>query len=138
MGDCISALYAEGIHCEQTFEPFFLRETRRKLWAAVYRSDKTLATFFGRPPMMSWRYSERKLPLDLSDETIVTSDPEKLNDALSKLDPEGWNIEGKICPTSWIRIRCQLSVLRERMLEQSLSGEPRPDVAQKLQYVIYP
>ena len=134
MGDCISALYAEGIHCEETFdEPFFLRESRRRIYAAAYRSDKTLATFFGRPPMMAWRYSDRKQPLDLDDNIIATDDPEVLNEALSRLDSEGWNTESRIWSASWIRMRSQLSVSKEKFLEQSLAGETDDNVAQKLQ-----
>jgi hypothetical protein len=57
LGETISTLYAEGIHCEESFdEPFFFRESRRRIYAVLYRSDKSLADFFGRPPMMNWRY----------------------------------------------------------------------------------
>lgn len=134
MGDCISALYAEGIHCEGAFdEPFFLREARRRIYNAVYRSDKTLATFFGRPPMMAWRFSDRKIPLDLDDNIIATSDPEVLNEALSKLDDDGWNTEGKIWSASWIRLRCQLSVIKEKVLAHSLAGRTEDNAIEKLQ-----
>jgi hypothetical protein len=136
MGDCISALYAEGIHCEGVFEePFFLRESRRRIYAAAYRSDKTLATFFGRPPMMSWRYSDRKIPLDLDDEVVTTSDTTLLNNELAKLDSAGWNTEGKIFASSWIRARSQISVIKERLLEQSLAGRTDSDVTEKLQSI---
>ncbi|KAF2185061.1 hypothetical protein K469DRAFT_726933 [Zopfia rhizophila CBS 207.26] len=133
MGDCVSSLYAEGIHCEETFDvPFFLRESRRRIYAATYKSDKTLATFFGRPPMMAGRYSNRKLPLDIDDNMITTSDPEVLNEVLSKLDSDGWNTEGRIWASSWIRLRCQLSVYKERVLELSLAGQTDGDVSGKL------
>lgn len=131
LGACISALYAEGIHCEESFEPFFLRETRRKLFASTYKSDKQLATFFGRPPMMAWKYSNRKMPLDLDDEVVCTSNPDVLDEAISKLDNEGWNTEGKICTASWIRLRFLNCVFKERILEQSLAGEVDDDVVQK-------
>lgn len=133
MGDSISAIYAEGMHCESSSEePFFLRECRRRIHAAAYRSDKTLATFFGRPPMMAWKYSDRELPLDLDDTVSATSDAEVFNEAVAKLDSNGWNTEGKIYSTSWIRLRCQLSVLKEKVLEQSLAGRTEPDVTEKL------
>ncbi|PSN60516.1 hypothetical protein BS50DRAFT_579053 [Corynespora cassiicola Philippines] len=136
MGDCISALYAEGIHCEESFEePFFLQESRRRIYGAAYRSDKTLATFFGRPPMMAWRYSDRKQPLDIDDNIIATDDPEILNAALARLDNHGWNTEGKIWSASFIRLRCQLSVYKEQFLEQSLAGEKDGSVVQNLQTI---
>lgn len=136
MGDCISAVYAEGIHCEEEPEPFFLRESRRRLYAAAYKSDKQLATFFGRPPMMASMYSNRELPLDLDDEIACTSDIDALNEALAKLDPEGWDTQGQICSASWIRLRCQNSISKERILEQSLAGKTDGDVLQKIQYAM--
>lgn len=136
LGESISSLYATGMHCESEnakYEPIFLREARRRLHAAVYRSDKTLAIFFGRPPMMAWRYSDRRQPLDISEEAITSDDPEILNQAMSKLDSTGWSTEAKIYPASCIRLRCQHAVYKERLLEQSLAGEKDSDVIHNLQ-----
>jgi len=139
MGDNVSALYATGMHCEGEFsegansEPFFLRESRRRLYAAVYRSDKTLAVFFGRPPMMHWRYSDRKQQLDVSDELICSDNPDTLNEELSNFDNAGWNTAGKLHPASFIRLRCQLALFKERLLEQSLAGEKDNDVIRNVQ-----
>lgn len=124
MGDTISALYAEGIHCEREFEePFFLRESRRRIYAATTRSDKSLANFFGRPPMMNSRYSDRQDPLDIDEHVACSDDPEVVNEALSKLDANGWDTEGRIRPTSWVRLRHQMSIAQERFLELSLAGQ---------------
>lgn len=139
MGDSVSALYACGMHCEGEFtagvngEPFFLRESRRRIYAAVYRSDKTLAMFFGRPPMMGWRYSDRKQLLDISDRAITSDDPSLLNEELSLLDSAGWNTRGDLHPASFIRLRCQYALFKERLLEQSLAGEKDSDVVSNLQ-----
>ncbi|KAF1949601.1 hypothetical protein CC80DRAFT_255780 [Byssothecium circinans] len=136
LADTISALYAEGIHCEESFdEPVFLREARRRIYAAAYRSDKSLADFFGRPPMMNWRYSDRKPPLDLEDHVVNCDDPETLNMALSKLDADGWNTEGKILSVSWIRLRAQMSVAKERFLEISLAGRGVGDLTQEIEAI---
>lgn len=127
------------MHCEGEFsegnngEPLFLRESRRRIYSAVYRSDKTLAVFFGRPPMMGWRYSDRRQQLDISDDAIASDDPAFLDDELAKFDNAGWNTEGKLHPASYCRIRCQLAVYKERILEQSLAGEKDTDVVQNLQ-----
>ncbi len=135
MGECTTALYATGMHCEgedNDGEPLFLREARRRMYASVYRSDKTLAIFFGRPPMASWRYSSRKQMLDLSDDVIASDDPNIPNLAISKLDGFGWNTDGHIHRASFIRLRCQHSVIKERLLEQSLAGDKDQDVVQNL------
>ncbi|KAF2854829.1 hypothetical protein T440DRAFT_475911 [Plenodomus tracheiphilus IPT5] len=141
MGDSVSALYATGMHCEGEFiegvdkEPLFLRESRRRLYGAVYRSDKTLAVFFGRPPMMGWRYSDRRQQLDVSDEAIASDDPNLLNQQLSRLDSAGWNMDGTIHPASYIRVRCQIAVFKERLLEQSLAGVKDSDVIRNIQAI---
>jgi hypothetical protein len=113
----------------------FLREIRRKIHAAVYRSDKTLAVFFGRPPLMFWRYSDRRMPLDISDQVLFSDNPEVLNEAISRLDSAGWNTDGKIYPVSIVRVRCHQAVCKERLLEQSLAGEKDSDAVGNLQYV---
>ena len=136
MSDSVSALYAAGMHCEgesRNTEPLFLRESRRRIYAAVYLSDKTLAIFFGRPPMMGWRYSDRKQLLDVCDRVVTSEDPQVINEALSKLDSAGWNTEGRIYSASIIRLRCQHAIFKERILEQSLAGEKDQDVVQNLQ-----
>ncbi|KAF2740366.1 hypothetical protein EJ04DRAFT_531021 [Polyplosphaeria fusca] len=138
MGDTISALYAEGIHCEESFpdEPFFLREARRRIHASVFRSDKTLATFFGRPPMMSSRYSDRPLPFDVDDNILATSDTELLSETLSRLDSDGWNTDGEIWASSFIRLRYQMSLFKERVLEQSLAAQTDDNLVEKVQGIL--
>ncbi|KAF2033852.1 hypothetical protein EK21DRAFT_57718 [Setomelanomma holmii] len=138
LGDSISCLYATGIHCESenaNREPIFLREARRRMYSAVYRSDKTLAIFFGRPPMMAWRYSDRRQLLDVSDDIITSDDPEELARAMSMLDGAGWSTEGSVYPASIVRLRCQHAVFKERLLEQSLAGDKDSDVVQNLQVI---
>ena len=83
--------------------------------------------------MMSERYSDRKMPLDLDDNIIPTSDPDALNQALARLDENGWNIEGKFWSTSWIRLRYDMAVVKERILELSLAGKADDDAALKIQ-----
>jgi hypothetical protein len=131
LGETVSALYATGMHCESESannEPIFLREARRRTHAAIYRYDKMLATFFGRPPMMAWRYSDRRQLLDISDDAVTADDPEILNEAISKLDSAGWSTEGKIQSSSFLRLRGQFAVFKERLLEQSLAGEKDGEV----------
>lgn len=103
-------------------EPFFLRESRRRLYAAVYRSDKSLADFFGRPPMVLRRYSDRPPPLDIDDEVAASDDQAMVSEVVSKLDADGWASDNKMRPTSWIRLRLRLGHIKERFLEASLAG----------------
>ncbi|KAH7077369.1 hypothetical protein FB567DRAFT_535117 [Paraphoma chrysanthemicola] len=138
IGESISCMYATGIHCESenaSREPPFLREARRRIHAAIYRSDKTFAIFFGRPPMMAWRYSDRKQMFDVSEEAVCSDDSEDLDRAIAMLDPAGWSKEGKLYPASILRLRTQHAVYKERLLEQSLAGDKDHAVISNLQTI---
>ncbi|KAF2134333.1 hypothetical protein P153DRAFT_331434 [Dothidotthia symphoricarpi CBS 119687] len=140
LSDTVSALYAAGMHCEGGYsatnsEPMFLRESRRRTYSAVYRSDKMMAVFFGRPPLMAWRYSDRKQILDVADDIIAADDPNIVKEALSKLDSAGWNTEGHMYSATLIRLRCQHAIFKERLLEQSLAGEKDSEVVRNLRII---
>jgi hypothetical protein len=83
--------------------------------------------------MMVWRYSDRRLLLDISDEVIFSDDAEVLNNAIMRLNSGGWNTDGKIHPASYFRLRSQHAVYKERLLEQSLAGEKDSDIIGNLQ-----
>lgn len=51
----------QGIHLKSRTDaetPFFLRELRIRLFGICFTMDKFIATFLGRPPKISYRYSE--------------------------------------------------------------------------------
>lgn len=78
-----------------------------------------MATFFGRPPHVSWRYCDSKPPLDISEDAIV-GDDQDLERAMEELDNDGWNVHRTFRRTSWYRVRCILAPFREEILELSL------------------
>ncbi|EER23198.1 hypothetical protein D8B26_001281 [Coccidioides posadasii str. Silveira] len=125
-GTLISDMFAMGYHRHQPPGPgipFFLSQTRKRIFAAAYRSDKNLATFLGRPPRIQHLYCDNTIPLDLDDETLMLNG-EELNAAVEKLDADGWNPDktqnGKFRSASVIRIRYMISAQREKILELSL------------------
>jgi hypothetical protein len=63
----------------------------------------------------------------------MSYDPDLASQAIARLDSSGWNTDGKIHPVSFIRLRCQHAVYKERLLEQSLAGEKDDDVIRNLQ-----
>ena len=83
--------------------------------------------------MLAWKFTDRKLPLDIDDNLAATTNMENLNNALLKLDDQGWNTEGKIWSASWVRLRCQMSVVKERLLDLSLAGDKNQDIVGELQ-----
>lgn len=94
-------------------------EMRRRTYAAVFNIDKVIATFTGRPPMLSHRYSSTPLPLDLSDEQLL-SNPETLAKILEGLDANGWNSDGQIYSTTILRARTSFSIIRGEVLDIAL------------------
>ena len=62
------------------------------------------------------------MPLDIDDADYVR-DTDDLAELLSRLDENGWdtNSQSKIRQSSGMRVRYQLSLLREEILELSLS-----------------
>ncbi|WEW60457.1 hypothetical protein PRK78_005943 [Emydomyces testavorans] len=110
-GNLISDMFAMGFHREQPPGPgipFFLSQTRKRIFMAAYRSDKNIATLLGRPPRIQQFYCDITLPLDLDDESLLLTG-EELTAAIQKLDADGWNPERtqerRFRSTSVIRLR---------------------------------
>ncbi|KAI1433784.1 hypothetical protein GGR50DRAFT_464031 [Xylaria sp. CBS 124048] len=104
--------------------PFFLSEIRTRLFACLYAHDKALSNILDRPPRIPRHYCNRKLPLDVSDEKLLSSGS-TLEEILLGLDSEGWNGE-ESCPTDLLRARYEFATLREDILSVRL-GAPNGD-----------
>ncbi|KAL5334646.1 hypothetical protein BJX70DRAFT_411138 [Aspergillus crustosus] len=119
LGEVSNYVFELGLHreCSSYVDkvPIFLREIRRKVFASVYHSDKSIATFFGRPLRVSWRHSDTNPPLNISEEAML-GDEEELEQAFGELDCEGWNTHPS---------------LREEILELSMRLRS-PETADKL------
>lgn len=99
---------------------------------ATFTIDKILATFLGRPPLISWRYCDIQLPLDLSFKEML-SEPAWLEQKISRLEQNGgWNEEGSITKGAWARVSLLKSILREKVLELSLSYRVE-DISRKVE-----
>ncbi|EAA65195.1 predicted protein [Aspergillus nidulans FGSC A4] len=126
LGELSSCIFELGLHRDSHGHghkgeniPVFLREVRRRLYAGLYHNDKNIATFFGRPPRVSWRHSDCGLPLDISEEALL-GDEQDLERAMAELDSEGWSVNATFRRASWYRIRYLVSSFREEILELSL------------------
>ncbi|GMF79848.1 unnamed protein product [Aspergillus oryzae] len=116
LGDLVSHVYALGLHRFQSSDndvPFFISETRKRLFGTSFRWDKNLATLLGRPPRLPYHYCETSLPLDIDDDSILHRDsPEPL---LQQLGPDGWNItgvnNGTLRHATLLRLRFMISLL---------------------------
>ncbi|KAJ5314094.1 uncharacterized protein N7443_000978 [Penicillium atrosanguineum] len=120
LGELATDIFEFGVHRDTPSSlPLFILESRRRLFAASYQLDKSIATFLGRPPRISWRHSDCLLPLDISDEALA-GPPYTLEAARRSLDANGWNTKKVYQQTSWIRLRFIISTFREEILELSL------------------
>ncbi|KAE8413664.1 hypothetical protein BDV36DRAFT_268048 [Aspergillus pseudocaelatus] len=129
---CFSSLSAElfalRYHRQiplQPAVPFFMSETRKRLFAAAVCRDMNLATLLERPPLIDCNFCDMIYPLDLYEEEIVLVGSE-LNTALQNLDENGWKISSEreklLRPATGIRIRFALSSLRAKVLRLSLGN----------------
>ena len=124
-GECIALLTYLGLHTETSeapYEPTASSEARRRLVSQIFNIDKVVASFVGRPPLLSRRYLLTPLPLDLNDEDLM-GDKDKLSRAIANLDSNGWGQEGKLYSTTILRARCLLCRNKDEIMEVAL-GHP--------------
>ena len=76
----------------------------------------------GRPPALSYRYTRFKFPLDVSEE-VAMKGGEELQQAVARLDANGWNTDEKFYPSTTTRAHGLLAVILNEILELSL-GDP--------------
>lgn len=131
LGDISTDIFALGLHqdARNGFSgPDYLQQARRKVFAAAYRIDKSICIFFGRPPRISGHYCNISPPLDIGDEVFLI--PGRALETMSCLDPQGWNLDAKLRPASWLRVRLKIARLKEKVLELSLNGNGTDRVSQ--------
>lgn len=96
-------------------------QVKRRLFASIFAHDKVTATFTGRPAFLSRRVSSTPLPLDVSDEILLTSPP-PVTYSDCRVDENGWNMDGRIYLTTALRARTLLAYVRDEILEIALQG----------------
>lgn len=121
LGESCDIAVLMGLHLETKMDehtPFFLYELRLRQFNLIYSMDKFLATFMGRPPHISYRYSVIQAPHDLTDEEVCM-DWHDLQVALSQLDENGWAPAdvGKPCRSAWRKAMLLRTTIREDVLE---------------------
>ncbi|OKO99508.1 hypothetical protein PENSUB_8353 [Penicillium subrubescens] len=122
LGDLSTDIFALGLHRDAKSSdqlPEFLLEARRRQFAAAYQLDKSIATFLGRPPRIPLRYSDCRMPLDISDDALAPEDT-NLQYCPTDLDANNWNVHGVFQRSSWMRVRFIISMFRDEILEVSL------------------
>ncbi|KAF4342052.1 general amidase [Fusarium beomiforme] len=97
-------------------------EIRRRIGCQIFIVDKFLATFVGRPPLLTRRFCSIKLPLDIK-ESALLADKENFQRQHLHLDQSGWNTDGSIYASSLLRVRMMIALVRDEILEVILAQD---------------
>ncbi|KAJ5085414.1 hypothetical protein N7532_010185 [Penicillium argentinense] len=131
LGDLATDLFALGLNREATYSseniPFFLAEGRRKTFVRAYYLDKIFAMVFNRPPRISSRHADCKLPLDLSDYEIFAVTLKTIGDVKKNLTQDGWNTDRNYRAATWARLRYILGEFREETVEYQIRSTQPAD-----------
>jgi hypothetical protein len=85
-------------------------------------------SFTGRPPLLSETFFKTPLPLDLKDEYLFGDRETLLARAADTLDANGWNIEGGLYSSTYIRGRTILASIKGRVAEIALANDSEVSV----------
>ncbi|CZR48908.1 uncharacterized protein FPRO_12349 [Fusarium proliferatum ET1] len=107
-------------------------EIRRRIGCQVFVVDKFLATFVGRPPLLTRRFCSIKSPLDL-EESALLSDKENFQRRSQLLDQDGWNTDGRIYSSSLLRVRMMIALARDEILEVVLAQDGAYGITEVMQ-----
>ncbi len=122
-GDMVTTAITSGLHRLPpygTSKITVASEFRRRLFSSIYCNDKTHASLYGTPPLLTRRFCDVEACLDLPD-TIVFHSEDKLAQEINDLDSNGWNKSTTHYGlTTLLRGKVKLSVIREEILELAL------------------
>ena len=129
-GDLMAMTTYLGLHVSPNADPMdctITTQVKRQLFAAIFAHDKVTATFTGRPPFLSRRFSSTPLPLDLSDDMLLlsssgSSNPPPTDYRDCRVDDNGWSTDGRIYVTTTLRARAMLAYVRDEILEIALQS----------------
>jgi hypothetical protein len=123
-----------GLHTSQSSnslpEESVAVQAKRKTFCAVFYTDMMLSTLTGRPPLLSARLISTPPPLDTDNASLF--DP-KITDY--RLDKDGWNLDGKYYPMTFLRAQYMSSKIRSEILEMVLQAPNLPRSNYDFEYV---
>lgn len=113
-------IYSMHLDAVSDDHPLFLRQWRRRCFAAAFVVDKSLATYLRRPPLLQSRYCVLTPPLDIDDEEDTVQSNVSVDETAEYLNEYGWNVGGVPRPITFIRLRFLLAIIREEVLDLML------------------
>ncbi|KAM0232016.1 hypothetical protein ACHAPO_008050 [Fusarium lateritium] len=125
-GEAVTMMTYLGVHAQRNIVPYtptLSSEHKRRIFGRIYNLDKAIVAFTGRPPLLYPRYCSTQMPLDLSDEDLLSGGA-ALERAVAKLTPGGWNTHGGVYPSGFCRAAYQVSVILSEILDIALAPTP--------------
>ncbi|KAI1082156.1 hypothetical protein F5B20DRAFT_532246 [Whalleya microplaca] len=122
--ETVALLTFLGFHVPEegsTYQPTFSSELKRRFFYHMYTMGMVIVSFTGRPPLISRRFISPPLPLDISDEDLLSSS-ETFKKAIKRLDDKGWNTDGVVHSCTHLRARAMIASIREEIFEIALSS----------------
>ncbi|KAF7534788.1 hypothetical protein G7054_g5900 [Neopestalotiopsis clavispora] len=98
-------------------KPLMPLELKRRLFWALFITDKITVSFTGRPPFLTRHYVSTPLPLDLKDEDLFADESTFRDAVATKLNTDGWNNEDGFYSSTMLRARAMLSIIKDEILE---------------------
>ena len=80
--------------------------------------DTVVASFTGRPPLLSSCYTSTPLPLDICDDELMSR--EAIAKAARGLDANGWKVVPRLGQHTFTRARAMLGMIREEIFRFAL------------------
>ncbi|KAL4939130.1 hypothetical protein BDV06DRAFT_231249 [Aspergillus oleicola] len=103
--------------------PFFILESRKRVFAIVVAQDKSISTLLGRPPRLDSSFCDSTLLSQLNDEEVIL-DRAQLELVLQSLDHNGWKRGDRShWQTALFRLRYRHALLQEKVLHLSLRNK---------------
>jgi len=121
-GDMVTTAITSGLH---RLPPYGFgkvtpaSEFKKRLWSWIYCNDKTHASLYGTPPLLTRVFCDVEACLDLPDEILLLPE-QQITLALASIGANGWRSPHMHGHTTVLRSKVKLSVIREEILELAL------------------
>lgn len=136
-GDEVNVVITMGLHQKVEANeqvPFFLAETRKFIFTAIYSSEIGISAFLGRPPRLSYHYCTLDPPLDLTEAQLML-EKDEIAAVINSLDKDGYNTVGRIGRATRIRLWIELACRKEDIVDLALGQHTRDEVVRRAKVI---
>ncbi|KAI0202929.1 hypothetical protein F4808DRAFT_420255 [Astrocystis sublimbata] len=135
LGEVVALLTFLGYHAlpdAPDYQPSFMTEIKRRLYYQIYNTHMVMVSLTGRPPLMSRTYDTTPLPLDIGNSTLYSENEDALIKVADSINHTGWNKDERRFSVTFMRVRAQLAMLREEIMDIALNTRRHTTVEELL------